>query len=549
MNLMSRNIRRLAYLALPLAVLACGGDLDSDENPLEQPTPNPPVAQVTLRGTVTYDRVPFKSDSYGGLAYAATQPSPARGVVVEALNDNEELLDSTTTDASGGYVLSLPAQTEVMVRVRARLHSSKLGTWDIQVKDNTRGNAAYVLDGAYHSTGTNESQSRDLHAVSGWTGGGYSQPRSAAPFAILDAMYDAVQAIHAVDEQIVMPSLDVFWSPENISTNGRMEDGQIGTSFYSTYGPSIYLLGKENNDSDEYDRSVIQHEFGHYVQDQLGRSESPGGAHDLTVSLDMRVAFSEGWGNAFAAMVGGDPHYRDAFGPQQTMGYTIDVAAKPRVNGWAKEASIQTLFYDLFSSDNNNALGLGFKPIFQTITGEDYSNFDGFTSVFSFKEFLERQLPERADAIDALFQSFNIHGQDAWGKGETNDAGSDITLPIYRQLHPGASVNLCSDVGEHYYNGVEVRRFARFTLPVAGTWRLEASRSHGNLVTTDPELDLYQQGRLVGYSNRSTANRETLEQALPEGTYVAEIYEYANTDGQSTSGGRACFELTLRQIR
>ena len=78
----------------------------------------------------------------------------------------------------------------------------------------------------------------------------------------------------------------------------------------------IYILGDFTalgGDTDEFDQSVIAHEFGHYVEDRFGRSDSIGGDHGGSATLlDLRVAFGEGWGNAFSGMVLGDPIYRDS---------------------------------------------------------------------------------------------------------------------------------------------------------------------------------------------------------------------------------------------
>ena len=76
----------------------------------------------------------------------------------------------------------------------------------------------------------------------------------------------------------------------------------------------IYILGDfAAGDTDEFDQSVIAHEFGHYFEDRFGRSDSIGGDHGGSATLvDLRVAFGEGWGNAFSGMVLGDPIYRDS---------------------------------------------------------------------------------------------------------------------------------------------------------------------------------------------------------------------------------------------
>ena len=85
------------------------------------------------------------------------------------------------------------------------------------------------------------------------------------------------------------------------------------------------MLGAADNDTDEYDQHVVAHEFQHFLEDQVSRSDTPGGPHSLDERLDMRVAFSEGFANAFSAMVLNDPVYRDSFGASQGQVYRFDV--------------------------------------------------------------------------------------------------------------------------------------------------------------------------------------------------------------------------------
>ena len=110
--------------------------------------------------------------------------------------------------------------------------------------------------------------------------------------------------------------------------------GAIGSSFFrsirsnGTVQREIFLLGAEDTDTEEYDRHVIAHEWGHYLEDAFSRSDSVGGPHALGDQLDMRVAFGEGWGNAFSAMVERDPVYKDTLGPAQNTGFYLDVESE-----------------------------------------------------------------------------------------------------------------------------------------------------------------------------------------------------------------------------
>ncbi|MEZ5459312.1 MAG: hypothetical protein R3E65_08380 [Steroidobacteraceae bacterium] len=69
------------------------------------------------------------------------------------------------------------------------------------------------------------------------------------------------------------------------------------------------------------------------------------------------MAFSEGWGNAFAGMARNDPVYRDSFDLGQRLGFSIDVENNnnPNAAGWFNEGSVQSIFWDLFDANSDGA--------------------------------------------------------------------------------------------------------------------------------------------------------------------------------------------------
>ena len=79
---------------------------------------------MTIQGTITYDRVPFRLGSQVALDYDNIQAQPARGVVVYALNSSGSTLDTTTTSDSGSYQLNVAINTDIRIRVAARLELS-----------------------------------------------------------------------------------------------------------------------------------------------------------------------------------------------------------------------------------------------------------------------------------------------------------------------------------------------------------------------------------------------------------------------------------------
>jgi hypothetical protein len=574
---MSRKyLAHMGCLALTLALCACGGGGSSDsgksvalspipvvetdtapvvtnQNPTApQETPViPPIqsAKVTLSGRITFDRVPFEGRNYRGLDYSKTLAQPARGVTVQLVDGSNNAVHSGRTDAEGQYTFAVDANRQLRVRVLAELRGSGSAAWDIQVRDNTSGGAQYVLEGSLVSVGDSDSQTRHLHAASGWTGEAYTETRSAGPFAILDSLYDAVQTVVSADPTVVMPPLAVYWSANNIAIRGDLSQGHVTTSFYTSAGPAIYLLGAANNDSDEYDRGVVQHEFGHYLEHQLGRTESIGGSHSQMSRLDMRVAFGEAWGNAFAGMVSGDPIYRDSLGSGQTLGFAINVENRGFGNqGWFNEASIQAFLYDLFDDqqDASDSLALGFKPIYEILTSARYLAFDGFASVYAFSAELGNQRPDLAQATSEMLGSFGINGSGWYGAGETNDAGAGLTLPVYHAASLGQTLNLCSDSDFQDYNGLDVRRYVRIHLPETRSYSISAARNGGNLTQTNPQLRIFRQGSQVASILNGTPNSENAQRHLSRGDYVFEVYEDSNADGSAMNGGLACFDVRIQ---
>ena len=111
------------------------------------------------------------------------------------------------------------------------------------------------------------------------------------------------------------------------------------------------MLGDENVDTDEYDRHVLAHEFQHFLEYSISRSESPGGPHSPNDRLDLRVAFSEGFANAFSAMALNDPLYSDSLGSQQSRRFSFSMESNvTSPAGWYNEASIQSVTWDLFDA-------------------------------------------------------------------------------------------------------------------------------------------------------------------------------------------------------
>ena len=269
-----------------------------------------------LYGKLTYDRVPSTLED--GLNYSAVVQKPIRNVRVVLVEYNKENptnreLAATISGEDGSYSLPVP-DLVTRVRVRAFAETTKP---QLRVQDNTNGDALYVLESPAITT-TAAATVKDLNAGSGWGGSSYTGARAAAPFACLDTLYSAARAFVAVRPLVNFPLLPINWSVNNRPEAGDKALGLIDTSHYSRDVGAIFILGKADVDTDEYDAHVMVHEWGHYFENKLGRSDSIGGSHGTGDIVDPRVAFGEGWGNALSAMIlFPDAKYRDTGGVGQ----------------------------------------------------------------------------------------------------------------------------------------------------------------------------------------------------------------------------------------
>jgi hypothetical protein len=582
-DIVQRALRSLVAVALAGLVAACGGGGGGSPPP---PAPPPPPSTVTISGKITYDYVPH--GPFGGLNYPQTQARPARRVMVTFLEGTTPLA-STSTDGNGNYSLSVPLNRTGFIRVTSTSTQTGAPSWNFSVVDNTSNNAPYTLDGASLSSGSANSV-RDLHAPSGWTGSGYGAQRAAAPFAILDTIYGAVVYIVAADPTIVFPPLNLHWSRNNITSTDANGDrnpvtGEIETSFYAAGGTlsGIYLLGEENQDSDEYDGHVILHEFGHYLDHRFGRSDNLGGGHRRGDRLDPRVAFSEGWPTAFAGLVLADPLYADAGGMQQQAANGFNMEQPPvgflnPAPGWYSEQSVWELVYDLVDTavDGNDTIAYPYTDLWAVLKNAMGTS-KALPTIFPFWTAIKAAHPGDVAQLNLMTTAQQISTvTDDYGTGETNSANAAnpaLVLPVYTPITlNGPAINVCS-IDDYTspsgaINKLSSRRFLRFTSAVSGTATITVTATSippGEYA--DPDFVAHW-GRLVAFTvGGSSPTTECMAVATGGGPpstcvetgaitivpdeFVVEVFEWSNTndttDPEYPPIGDTCFDVRVTQ--
>ena len=556
------------------------------------------MALVTVSGKVNYEFVPPNANCRG-LDFGSIETRPIRGATVQLIDaDTGSVIDSTVSSDTGDYSFAdVTASTDVRLRVRAELKRAGLPGWDVEVRDNFIAGASdadvpappplatralYVLDGSNFNTG-GANVERDLLATTGWTGTAYTQPRAAAPFAILDAIYTAVQFVLTADADAGFAPLDAFWSVNNTRpvTQTDITAGQLGASFYRSDIDSLFLLGDVNVDTEEFDDHVVVHEWAHYFEDTFSRSDSIGGPHAIGDQIDARLAFGEGWATAFAAMALDNTLYCDTGPAGSTGGFGIGAdAGSYKGQGWYDEISVVRFLYDLYDTTNEveqvdgvlapgtDSGSIGWQPIYDVMTGPQAFT-PAFTTVFSFATELKNTLADQADrdlVDEQLAREFiDSVGLDIYGTNETNDADGRDVLPIYTELTPDGSVtSLCvnSDFDPaRDGNKLAEYRYLRFEIVNAGFYDVTVTTQQPTTPPlppddpndvrdqSDPDIIVFRDGTIVAFGISGVANSETFttQNALQPGVHVADLQEFRFEDPQTAAGfpEQVCFDVSI----
>ena len=477
----------------------------------------------TIAGTISYDYVPLTDR---GLEYANTIKKPVRGAVVEVIDVLGNVLGRTDTSSTGQYSIEVTGTT-AKVRVLAKLFKSPAtgeASWNFKVKDNTNGDALYATEGSFHDIGTSFPK---LNVSSGWGASSYSSRRAAAPFAILDIAYAGMEKIKTAQSDAIFPPLNIFWSVNNLAASGNIKLGQITTSHFN--GESLYILGKEDQDTDEYDTGVVAHEWSHYYEAMFSRSDSVGGPHGEGDQLDIRLAFGEGFGTSVGCMIIENKMYRDSLGTKQAqLAVREDLeAGGHRANaGWYSEASVYDILYDIYDShdDTGDRLSLGFEAIHKVLIDKQ-KNTPAFTSIFSFITALKEEYPLEKDKIDAITSNESISPiNDIYGKDRGNRKIN--ANPLYASLEIGKRISIYPNyntTGSSLANKLGTYNFLEFTILSEGQYTIQVDGTS----KTDLEFNVYKEGSKDSVLSQTSLGRSISgSNNLSVGRYRMEIIDY-----------------------
>ncbi len=275
------------------------------------------VLNTTVSGTATYQArqiLGIPSDMVHGLGNAGAA-QPIRRAEVRVTNENGSVVQCAETDNNGQFSFLLPrGNANYKVSINSRAFNTHLKA---SVLNAPESNTFYSL-----STEINAQN----HPVNiGTINAGVTGNVLGAAFNILDQLLKANEYISAnvgtcalpgCTAVTVLPKVTAYWEK---GFNPGSYFGEGALSFYLPGYSRLFILGGENgdvdvSDTDHFDNSVILHEYGHFIEDIMSISDSPGGSHNGNKVIDPRLAWSEGWGNFLQAAVLNDPRYIDTIG-------------------------------------------------------------------------------------------------------------------------------------------------------------------------------------------------------------------------------------------
>jgi hypothetical protein len=289
----------------------------STSTPTEAPycnTSNTFADQVTVSGSATFN---VRSTSAAGLG-AEISRGPVQFAEVQILSAGS-IINCGTTDTNGGFSLNAPRNQSLTVKINSRSQTSHV---NVSVLDSPYSNNFYSLTSSFSTSvasGAPVTVPPLIASAAGDVMGGafniyfnILRANESLRYILCGTNVDTTCANFSV-----APKVTAYWAK---GVNPYTYFGYSSAlSFYGMGTGKLYILGGingdvDNSDTDHFDDAVISHEYGHFIEDIYGHSDSPGGGHDGSSILDARLMWSEGWADFFSSLVRGDKFYRDTYG-------------------------------------------------------------------------------------------------------------------------------------------------------------------------------------------------------------------------------------------
>jgi hypothetical protein len=504
------------------------GGMESEPFPLGV---NPEGASfVGRRGVARFQKIEL-TDS--GLDLSRPVMVPIRNARVDVIDRaSGQSVSVTETDEDGRFLAALPDRPGLAIVVSSRLRSS-----DVRVLDNTQGNRLHTIrKDLEYPIESSDIEILDTSRVSG-------------AFNILDTIQRANAMVAIADSRLMPPPLTIYWSERNNdSVLAGLTGGLIRTTSFNAGTNTAYILGDRTIDSDEFDDSVILHEYAHMLAARFSRDDSPGGPHAIGDMLDPRMAWSEGWANFFASAVRGTPVFLDSKGLSLSgVRYDIEenVPGNDRPGYWS-EASVQGLLWDLFDeiSDNGDSVQFPIAAIWRAFTELRQARF------VYLPYFLENFLARNPGVTEALRTMVVLRSIDF-----QPDVRPSVVIPFPRPIGVGESKggNSVDSFTSKRINLGSSAHFYSFTTPMGGQalirLEIEGLGPANNPSANDLDLYLYDaNGKRIEQSDRWGDGQPEFISGitLGAGTYYVEVRSFYTTSENTVVYNSGRYRLTVQ---
>lgn len=549
-------MKRLIWLLIPLAFAACGdrepGSCGTTGGSFAVPpidvigpgpggAPDPdggaPVA-LTITGKVTYERLAVTAT---GLDLLNPVTENAANVVVEAVShaDISTVLGTTASDANGDYTLSFSTTVDYYIRARARAGTGL--DVDAVYHSQTSPPIIHAIPSGLLNRAAG-SQTVNLHAAA-------DVSNRAGAFAILDT----ARRLRAASSLTSLGPLDLFWGMGNEGTRVlRNGSGQLITLSTETGldgpngNPSIYLLGGnqidvENTDHDEFDETVIAHEWASFLQLTQSRDNNFGGAH-AGEELIVSASYSEGVVTAIGCALLDQPVYRDTIGyvggaTSVQFEFDCETGVVPGTGtGYGNEFRNTRVVWDLFDGGTGSPAD----------TDSDPSNIAFVDFLNSFADLRIRTAPYEVAWLASLLQELvddaQLNATDAntivSAHGEVFPPASGDNFPVLLTVG-GASdsgnLDAWSGPGSNMILGPQANGVWRIELAAPQTITIDVTNTVGVYDPAQHRLDLtlHDLDRNIVAQDTGNTSDKTVTASLTPGTYIVRVQHVPATQASS----------------
>ncbi len=246
--------------------------------------------------------------------------APIRFAEVAIYDSAGTVIQCGKTNNLGDFSLQIPKTSgsySVLILSRSATGSSEV---NVSVLEDIYASAPYSISASF--TVASSSVSIAVGTLTAFARMSQSAKIPGGAFFIYDNILFANERIRTLtgNASFLAPKVQIYWKA-GFNPYSYYGSPNSLVSFYVNGDRKLYILGGHNGDvknidTDHFDASVIHHEYGHFLEDAYGKSESPGGSHNGNSLIDPRLAWSEGFANYLQAQLLNGRYF--------TAGYYVD---------------------------------------------------------------------------------------------------------------------------------------------------------------------------------------------------------------------------------